>query len=62
LSRDASPGIDSRAAAPVIRVTIGRVDVRAEFPATAPRPTARQTQTPTLSVEEYAKQRKEGKR
>ncbi len=62
LSRDSGAGIDSRAMAPVIRVTIGRVDVRAEFPAAAPRPAPRQAQPPTLSVEEYAKQRNEGKR
>jgi|SRR5882672_909478 len=49
--------------APVIRVTIGRVDVRAQFPsATSPRPTARHKGATPLSLEEYAKQRSEGRR
>lgn len=48
--------------APVIRVTIGRVDVRAELPAAASRPAPRRAQASALSLEEYAKQRREGLR
>ena len=48
---------------PVIRVTIGRVDIRAEFPA----PVMRQSPPPrskpsALSLDEYLKQRSEGRR
>ncbi len=47
----------------VIRVTIGRVDVRAEFPAAASaRPAARRRQAPALSLDDYLRQRNEGKR
>jgi hypothetical protein len=47
---------------PVIKVTIGRVDVRAEFPpASSPAPAARR-QSNGMSLEEYARQRSEGKR
>jgi hypothetical protein len=48
--------------APVIRVTIGRIDVRAQFPAPAPTPAVRQGRPAALSLEEYSKQRAEGKR
>ncbi len=48
--------------APVIRVTIGRVDVRAEFPVAPWRPAPRRAQAAALSLEEYAKQRREGQR
>jgi hypothetical protein len=61
-ARSRIPSTDSPAAAPVIRVSIGRVEVRAEFPAPAPRPNPRQPQAPKLSIEEYARQRSEGKR
>jgi hypothetical protein len=48
---------------PVIRVTIGRVEVRAQFPPDAsPRPTARHKGAAPLSLEEYARQRSEGRR
>ncbi len=48
---------------PVIRITIGRIDVRAEFPAPASPPArARPAQAATLSLDEYLKQRQEGKR
>jgi hypothetical protein len=50
------------AKAPTIRVTIGRVEVRAEFPASTTRPAARPAQPAALSLEEYARQRREGKR
>jgi hypothetical protein len=47
----------------VIRVTIGRIDVRAVFPpaAAAPAP-ARKTPAGALSLDDYLKQRSEGKR
>lgn len=48
--------------APVIRVNIGRVEVRAEFPPPVTRPAARRSQSSALSLEEYARQRKEGLR
>ena len=49
-------------AAPVVRVSIGRVEVRAEFPATAPRTSSQRSPSLTLSLDEYARQRREGKR
>jgi hypothetical protein len=48
--------------APVIRVTIGRIDVRAQFPAPAPAPAARHARPAAISLDEYLKQRSEGKR
>ena len=48
--------------APVIRVNIGRVEVRAEFPPPVSRPVAKRSQSSALSLEEYARQRKEGLR
>jgi hypothetical protein len=50
-------------APPVIRVTIGRIEVRAIMaPAAPPQPSSRKTAAGTLSLEEYLKQRSEGKR
>jgi hypothetical protein len=46
----------------VIRVTIGRVDVRAEFPAPATPSATRRSMAPTLSLDDYLKERNEGKR
>lgn len=51
----------ARRESPVIRVTIGRVDVRAQFPAPAPSP-QRRARPATPSLNEYLKQRSEGKR
>lgn len=52
-----------QAEAPVIRVTIGRVDVRAQFPPpTASNAPAKPKRTSILSLEEYARQRREGLR
>jgi hypothetical protein len=49
------------AAKPTVRITIGRVDVRALLPeAQAPRASARSAR-PTLSLDEYLKQRNRGK-
>lgn len=58
--RVTSPG--SGSTAPVIRVTIGRVDVRAQFPAAPAVPSSRPPRTLALSLEEYSKQRDGGKR
>jgi len=53
----------SESEAPVIRVSIGRIDVRAQYlaAATAPSP-ARKERPAALSLDEYLKQRSEGKR
>jgi len=49
--------------APVIRVSIGRIDVRAEFAAATPSPApVRNNRPATLSLDEYLKQRSEGRR
>lgn len=53
----------AESAPPVIRVTIGRIDVRAEFPpAAAPRSAPARRPAPALSLDDYLKQRIEGKR
>jgi len=49
--------------APIIRVSIGRIDVRAEFLAATPSPVpARNARPASLSLDEYLKQRSEGRR
>jgi hypothetical protein len=57
----AAPG-EASASEPVIRVTIGRIDVRAvmPFPAPAPRPAA--PAAPPPSLEEYLRKRSRGER
>jgi hypothetical protein len=58
--RDQSGEFNSEA--PIIRVSIGRIDVRAQFPA-APSPSPARTPRPAaLSLDEYLRQRREGKR
>jgi hypothetical protein len=48
---------------PVIRVTIGRIDVRADVPTPAPaRAATTPLRAPMLSLDDYLKQRNEGKR
>jgi hypothetical protein len=47
---------------PVIKVTIGRVDVRAEFPPASSPSAVTRRQSGGMSLEEYAKQRHEGRR
>lgn len=59
---DRASATTSQTSAPVVRVTIGRVDVRAEFPAPVSRPRTTPAQPAALSLEEYARQRREGKR
>jgi hypothetical protein len=47
----------------VIRVTIGRIDVRAEFPAPAAHDaSARKSRPLARTLDEYLKERTEGKR
>jgi hypothetical protein len=59
---------DSHATAPtrgepeVVRVTIGRIDVRAELPPPTARLAPRRAEPPGLSLDEYLKQRAEGRR
>ncbi len=53
---------DSETAAPIVRVTIGRVEVRAHFPCAPSVPVARRPRPPALSLEDYLKQRSGGKR
>ena len=54
---------DDGSQSPIIRVTIGRIDVRAQFPAHSPAVSATQPRkTAALSLDEYMKQRSEGKR
>lgn len=65
--RTLSPRSDHRAIPtqqpPVVRVTIGRIDVRAQFSSPAQQVSAtRHQRQPALSLEEYIKQRREGKR
>jgi hypothetical protein len=50
------------AAAPVVRVTIGRVEVRAELPSPKARTAAPRTRPATTSLDDYLKQRAEGRR
>jgi hypothetical protein len=53
----------SEAEAPVIRVSIGRIDVRAQFSPATPSPAPTRNARPAaLSLDEYLKQRREGKR
>ena len=47
---------------PTVRVTIGRIDVRAEFPPAAPARQARQSPSPALSLDQYQRQRDGGLR
>jgi hypothetical protein len=61
-SRRATTDLGAPSVAPTIRVTIGRIDVRAEA-ASTPAPTgARRTRPSSLSLEQYLKQRSEGAR
>lgn len=65
-SFSAGAGLDHRAtvsaSAPVVKVSIGRVEVRAEFPTPAPRTSPQRSSSLSLSLDEYARQRREGKR
>ncbi len=59
----ASDGLNTTASAPTIRVTIGRIEVRAiQPPASSSAPRPARTRRPTLSLSEYLKQRDGGRR
>ncbi len=61
-NRRAAPELAAPSVAPTIRVTIGRIDVRADA-ASTPAPTGtRRTRPSTVSLEQYLKQRSEGAR
>jgi len=61
--RSQPDGFIDSAAAPTIRITIGRVDVRAQFPPSVNPPSpARPGRASALSLEQYEKQRREGRR
>ncbi|MGA9994023.1 MAG: hypothetical protein WBP93_01355 [Pyrinomonadaceae bacterium] len=68
LSLDSHAGDGAESSAPTIRVTIGRIDVRAVMPDSKPAPRAASSSAPArkthgpLSLEEYLKQRNGGKR
>ena len=47
---------------PTVKITIGRIDVRAVMPPAQPAATSRGRAKPALSLEGYLKQREEGKR
>ena len=47
---------------PTVKITIGRIDVRAVMPPAQPAATSRGAAKPALSLEGYLKQREEGKR
>ena len=60
--RSAAPTTEAASSAPTIRVTIGRIDVRAVTPPPpAPRPKPIRA-GPTLSLDDYTRQRKGGER
>jgi hypothetical protein len=50
------------ASAPIVRVTIGRVEVRAEMGSPKTRPAAAPRAQAGLSLDDYLKQRVEGRR
>ncbi|MGB9178810.1 MAG: hypothetical protein WCB68_06125 [Pyrinomonadaceae bacterium] len=68
LSLDSHSGDGAESSSPTIRVTIGRIDVRAVMPDSKPAPRAAASSAPArkthgpLSLEEYLKQRNGGKR
>jgi hypothetical protein len=55
-----SDGRPAPAAETTVRVTIGRIEVRATAPAPAPAPAARPT-GPRLTLDEYLRRRREGR-
>jgi len=57
----ASAAPDAHESAPTIRVTIGRVDVRAVEPQSSSRPTP-PARTPAFTLDDYVRLRKEGRR
>ena len=62
-ARLAERAMPERSEAPVIRVTIGRIEVRAQVASAKPeRVPAMQSKTAALSLDDYLKQRREGRR
>jgi hypothetical protein len=53
---------DDASAEPVVRITIGRVEVRAVLPPPVPRPRREPPAPKTLSLDEYLDRRHGGKR
>jgi hypothetical protein len=53
---------DARSSAPVVKVSIGRVEIRAEFPAAVAKTSPQRSPSLGLSLDEYARLRREGKR
>jgi hypothetical protein len=56
------PNVSAAAQSMPIRISIGRVDVRAIMPAGPAKATVATRAKPALSLENYLKQREEGKR
>ena len=53
---------DVSSSAPVVKVSIGRVEIRAEFPAAVAKRSPQHSPSLGLSLDEYARLRREGKR
>jgi hypothetical protein len=53
---------DASSSAPVVKVSIGRVEIRAEFPAAVAKRSPQHSPSLGLSLDEYARLRREGKR
>jgi len=53
---------DANSSAPVVKVSIGRVEIRAEFPAAVAKRSPQHSPSLGLSLDEYARLRREGKR
>jgi hypothetical protein len=53
---------DASSSAPVVKVSIGRVEIRAEFPAAVAKTSPQRSPSLGLSLDEYARLRREGKR
>jgi hypothetical protein len=60
--RRSPPPEDRGGATPIVRVSIGRIDVRAMLPAAPPPPAQGTASSETLSLSEYLKQRDRGAR
>lgn len=54
--------VDASSSAPVVKVSIGRVEIRAEFPAAVAKTSPQHSPSLGLSLDEYARLRREGKR
>ena len=53
---------DASSSAPVVKVSIGRVEIRAEFPPAVAKTSPQRSPSLGLSLDEYARLRREGKR